>query len=115
MPYQGSCHCGAVKYSFDAPIERVMECNCSICARKGHLLAFGPLTAFTLHQGKDALGDYQFGKKNIHHHFCKNCGIGVFGRAKQPDGNEGVAINARCIEGLDFKALPVDQFDGKSL
>ena len=115
MNHQGSCHCGAVKYEVNAPIERAMECNCSICSRKGHLLAFIPATSFTLKQGQDALSDYQFGKKHIHHLFCKTCGIGSFGKGKGPDGTEMIAVNVRSLENFDFKALPVDFYDGKSL
>lgn len=113
--HTGSCHCGAVKYEVNASIERAMECNCSICSKRGHLLAFAPASAFTLKQGADALTDYQFGKKTIHHLFCKHCGIGSFGRGAMPDGAEMVAINLRCLDGFDFKKLPVDSFDGKAI
>src|SRR5688572_1147034 len=96
--YTGSCHCGAVQYAVDAPIERAMECNCSICSKKGHLLAFAPAAAFVLKQGADSIVNYQFGKKTIHHLFCKHCGIGSFGRGTMPDGTEMVAINVRCLD-----------------
>jgi len=37
--YQGSCHCGAVRFSYEGePIERGLRCNCSICARKGAMM-----------------------------------------------------------------------------
>ena len=32
-------------------------------------------------KGQEALSDYQFGRKNIHHLFCKHCGVKSFGRA----------------------------------
>jgi hypothetical protein len=92
-----------------------MSCNCSICSKKGHLLAFAPATAFTLKQGKEALSDYQFAKKIIHHLFCEICGIGSFGRGVGPGGKEMVAINLRCLDDFDCAAVPVTHYDGKSI
>lgn len=113
--YQGSCHCGAVKFTVSmAPPETAYACNCSICGRNGWLLAFVPGTAFTQTAGKDALTDYQFGKKRLHHTFCKVCGVRPFSTGNDEKGNPTVAVNLRCLEGLDAAALPVHQFDGKS-
>ena len=36
--YQGSCHCGAVRFEVDAEIDQVRVCDCSICRRRGALL-----------------------------------------------------------------------------
>ena len=33
--YQGSCHCGRVRFEVRTELTRVSECNCSICRRKG--------------------------------------------------------------------------------
>ena len=37
--YRGSCHCGAIRFTFKGPdkIESGLRCNCSICRRRGHL------------------------------------------------------------------------------
>lgn len=113
--YRGSCHCGAVSFQVTAEINEVMSCNCSICARRGHLLSFVPLEKFNLLSGDDALTDYQFGNKHIHHLFCKTCGVNSFGAGAMPDGSEIRAINVRCLEGFDFESLPVNKVDGKSL
>src|SRR5262249_43928156 len=70
--YEGSCHCGAVRYEVTmAPPEKAFACNCSICSRAGWLLAFVPEETFRLVSGESALEDYQFGKKHIHHYFCR--------------------------------------------
>jgi len=39
--YTGSCHCGAIRFSFTGPdtIDRGLRCNCSICRRKGALMS----------------------------------------------------------------------------
>ncbi len=113
--FQGSCHCGDVRYRVTLALDPVVSCNCSICSRTGTLLAFAPAAQFQLLSGADALVDYQFGKKRIHHLFCRRCGVRSFARGIGRDGTPNVAINVRCLEGVDLAALPVRQFDGKSL
>ncbi len=112
--HHGGCHCGAVRYRVDVDLSQpVLQCNCSICSRTGTLLAFGPSEAFTLERGEESLSDYQFGKKNVHHLFCKACGVRSFARAQGPRGPM-VAINTRCLDDVDATTLPVRPFDGRS-
>lgn len=113
--YTGGCHCGEVRFEVQAQLAPIISCNCSICAKTGSLLAFAPVDAFKLLQGEGALSDYQFNKKRVHHLFCKTCGIRSFGRGKAPDGSEMVAINVRCLEGVDVSTLELTHFDGKGL
>jgi len=113
--YQGGCHCGRVRYEVETALEPVLSCNCSICQKRGALLTFVPASQFSLHSGEDALTDYQFNKKIIHHLFCKTCGIASFARGRGPDGTEMVAINVRCLDGVDVASLTPMPFDGKSL
>jgi hypothetical protein len=114
--YQGSCHCGAVKYEVTmAPPERAHACNCTICSRAAWLLTFVGGDAFRLLTGEDALSDYLFHHKRIHHFFCRHCGIHSFSRGADKDGKPTVAINLRCLGGVDAAKLPVHNFDGASL
>src|SRR5262245_5204691 len=84
--YEGSCHCGNVKFEVTTALERVVSCNCSICSRAGYLLNFVPAERFKLLSGEDSLKDYQFNRHEIHHLFCTNCGIHAFGRGVAPGG-----------------------------
>jgi hypothetical protein len=113
--YQGSCHCGRVKYEVSLDLSKpVLACNCSMCGRSGTLLTFVGADTFKLLSGEDSLGDYQFNKHIIHHLFCKTCGIKAFARGKKQTGEAMVAVNARCLEGVDVGALTIKQIDGKS-
>ena len=113
--YTGSCHCGAVRYTVALDLAQpVIACNCSMCGRAGTLLSFVPAENFTLEQGSEALTDYLFNHHVIHHLFCKMCGIKSFARGVGPNGKEMVAINVRCVEGVDPSTLAIKQFDGKS-
>lgn len=113
--YHGSCHCGAVRYEAKSePIGEAIGCNCSMCQRKGTLLAFIPAEDFKLVSGDDALGDYRFNRKTIHHLFCRTCGVTSFARGAKPDGTAMIALNVRCIDEIDPDAIKIIRIDGKS-
>lgn len=112
--YSGGCHCGAVRYDVSMALGDVIACNCSMCGRAGTLLSFVPAAAFHLQSGDDNLSDYSFNKHSIRHVFCKTCGIKSFARGTMPDGSPTVAINARCLDGVDVEKLSVKHYDGKS-
>lgn len=110
--YDGSCHCGAVRFRTRADLSRTISCNCSMCRRTGAILTFVPAASFELLTPEHALSDYQFNKKIIHHLFCKTCGVRPFGRGKGPDGTEMVSINVRCLDDVDIDALKPMAYDG---
>ena len=116
MKYRGSCHCGKVAYEVEVEdgIKEVMSCNCSLCSRRGSLLAFTPRSQFRLLSGEPDLTTYTFNKHAIQHRFCKHCGIQSFAWGRDPRGNEMAAINVRCLEDFDFAALPVKHVNGKA-
>lgn len=113
--YTGSCHCGRVRYEVEADLGQVVACNCSICRKRGTLLTFVPTDKFHLAGGTDSLTDYQFNKKVIHHLFCATCGVGSFARGRAPNGMEMIAVNVRCLDGVDPETLKVRHFDGAKL
>ena len=113
--HEGSCHCGQIAYVVEGDPDKVMECNCSHCSRKGYLLWFVPRDKLTIKTPESALAHYTFNKHVIRHHFCPKCGCAPFGTGKDPRGNEMAAINVRCLENVDLGALPVKEFDGRSL
>jgi len=116
MAHTGSCHCGAVAFELDAPIGKVIDCNCSMCRRRGGLLGFFPREAFKLATPESALGSYRFNKEAIEHRFCPTCGIAPFSEGVDPSsGARIVAVNVRCLDGVDLASLEVQQVDGASL
>jgi hypothetical protein len=112
--YKGSCHCGAVAYEATTDLAQVISCNCSRCRRLGSLLTFVGKDQFNLLSGESALADYRFNTKQIAHLFCKTCGIEPFARGKKPDGSEMVAVNVRCLDGVEPDQLTPTKFDGRS-
>ncbi len=102
MPrYVGSCHCGAVRYEIDAVIDRVTQCNCSICSKKGILHHRVTPENFRLLSGEQQLGTYQFGTMVAKHHFCKVCGIHTFTRPRAAP--ELYTVNVRTLDNFELQ------------
>jgi hypothetical protein len=115
MAYQGSCHCGKATYDVDGEIGQVIECNCSICTKKGYLLWFVPQTSLHMHSPIEDLSTYLFNKHHIAHTFCPACGAAPFGMGTDRKGNLIAAINVRCLEGVDLAQLKRVAYDGRSI
>ena len=116
MIYKGSCHCGKVAYEVEMDaLAEVMECNCSMCSRKGAKMAFVPGPKLKLTTPEENAGTYLFNKHVIEHRFCKGCGIHAYGVGRDRQGKPMAMLNVRCLEGVDFDALPVKRFDGRAL
>ncbi len=113
--HKGSCHCGKVQFEAELDLSKGISCNCSMCQRKGSILAFVPEGQFHLLSGADNLTDYQFNKKAIHHTFCSTCGVTAFATGSDPgSGAPMKAINLRCIEGIDIHTINITEVDGRS-
>lgn len=115
MTYKGGCHCGRVAFEVEGKIDKAMACNCSICQRKGSLLWFVPRENLRLLTPEQAAGTYTFNKHVVKHRFCPVCGIHPYAEGTDPKSNAMAAINVRCLEGIDLAAIPVQNYDGRSL
>jgi len=114
--FSGGCQCGKVRYEVQMDIGEVLACNCSRCSRLGWLLAFAPITHFTLLSGGADLTTFEFNKHTIQHQFCSTCGIQSFAIGTHPkSGAKMAAINVRCLDHVDLDALRVRKVDGRSL
>lgn len=112
--YQGGCQCGAVRYEVETDLDNTISCNCSRCGRLGSILSFSPKDSFRLLSGEGKTTEYQFNKHVIHHMFCSTCGIQSFARGIGRDGTEMIAINARCLDGVEPDMLSPQKVDGRS-
>ena len=113
--YSGSCHCGAVRFQADIDLAQpTYRCNCSVCRRNRFWPAIVAPERFRLLAGEDALTEYRFNTQKIQHLFCESCGIESFARGEMPDGTQMVAINARCLAGVEPTELNSTAYDGRS-
>ena len=114
----GKCHCGAVEFEVDLErgieAEQLRRCNCSLCRRKGAVMAFAAKENLRVTKGADNLELYQWNTKIAEHYFCRTCGIYTHhGRRSDPTQ---FGINLGCVDGVDplsFESIEV--LDGASL
>jgi len=115
--YTGSCHCGAVRYEADIDLsEGTFKCNCSICTKARIWVATVQPDAFRLLAGANDLAEYQFNTQNIHHLFCKHCGVRSFGWGEDIGSGKFYAIHVACLDDVDVNELinaPVTYVDGR--
>jgi hypothetical protein len=111
---EGSCHCGAARWTFEGDPGAVTACSCTLCRRYGVLWAYdyegervhvtGPTTAYT-RRGKEP---------SLEIRFCPTCGCVLCWRGLRVDaqGRRRLAVNVRLAEPALVAALPIDHFDG---
>lgn len=115
----GSCHCGAVEFTVETEedgLQNLRRCNCSLCRRKGALMASVPEDKLIVTRGEDTLTLYQWNLKIAKHYFCSVCGIYTFHRPRSAPDTYG--FNVGCIEGVDpnsFTDVPVRNGSSLSL
>ncbi len=112
MIYEGSCHCGTVRFEVEAPATIVcQDCNCSICRKSGNLHLIVPKSRFKLVSGEGALRVYTFNTGVAKHYFCRTCGIKPF---YIPRSNpDGVDVNVRCLDPQPEHVV-IEPFDGQN-
>jgi hypothetical protein len=108
--YKGGCHCGAVRFRVQVDRHEAVDCNCSICLKKGFLHLIVPAENFTLVQGLDSLITYTFNTGIAKHTFCRICGIHPFYRPRSHP--EAWDVNLRCLDGNVLDHFLVTPFDG---
>jgi hypothetical protein len=132
--YRGSCHCGAVRFACELdlgpPGQRsdpelpgvwwtsTFRCNCSYCLKTRFWKGFVRADDLRLARGEDALVDYQYGERVVHHLFCRTCGVHPFGRASLPQmGGDFYAVNVACLDDASPDELanaPITYEDGRN-
>jgi len=112
MMHRGSCHCGRIAFEVAGDVERVVECNCSICRKKAYLHWIVGRDRFRLLRGEEDLETYTFNTGIAKHHFCRVCGVAPFYIPRSdPDK---VDVNVRCLEGVDVTTLQPEPYDGEN-
>lgn len=114
LTLNGSCHCGAVKFTTTLPfgLSSARRCTCSICRMRGAIAVTSTDENFRITEGEDKLSTYRFNTKTAEHHFCTTCGI--YTHHKRRSNPDQLGVNVACLEGISpFDFAEVVVFDGQ--
>ncbi len=110
--FEGSCHCGRVRFRVRGDLANTVACNCSMCTMKGALHLIVTQDAFECLSGADELTTYRFNTGVAKHTFCRHCGVHPFYVPRShPDR---IDVNVRCLAGVDVATLSPRPFDGQN-
>ena len=107
------CHCQSVELELHLPngLEKVRRCNCSMCRRRGAVVASVKLKDLKIVKGEESLGLYQFNTMEAKHFFCKKCGIYTHHQRRSDPTEYG--FNVACLDGVDpYEIKDVTVLDG---
>jgi len=80
------------------------RCDCSICRRKGAVVASVPLSGIRIVRGQEHLRLYQFNTRTAKHYFCDTCGI--YTHHQRRSNPELYGYNVGCLEGVNPFEIP---------
>lgn len=111
--HKATCHCGAVELEIELPdgIVDPRHCDCSICRRKGAVVASVLLSGIKIVKGENHLTLYQFNTHSAKHYFCSICGIYTHHQRRSNPHLYG--YNVGCLEGVNPFNIPnITIYDG---
>lgn len=110
---EGTCHCGAVRWSLAELPQSATACSCTICRRYGVLWAYG-----YIHHDIKVSGETRIYRRkdggSLDFHFRGSCGCVTHYVATDPkeDGRFRTAVNLRLTDPEPIEHLPIRHFDG---
>ena len=84
-------------------IDKLKRCNCSMCKRKGTMVATIEKKDLKVIKGENKIKVYQFNTKVAKHHFCSECGIQTHNQRRSDPNTYG--INMGCIDDIEVNEL----------
>lgn len=111
--WSGSCHCGAVRFRVEGEIEEVIRCDCSLCRRRGAMMAKVHKSGLTIEAGQADLTLYRWNTGVARHYFCRHCGIYPFHRKRSAPDH--YSVNVGCLDAFDVAAYPYREADGLTM
>ena len=112
MDYTGSCHCGAIGFSYRTDIRpgrwSIRACQCSFCRAHDAMSTSDPDGELEFTATKPGmLQKYRFGLGTADFLLCRHCGIYVGAAIESDNGKFGIINTHALVEEPDQLANPL--------
>ena len=116
MIYNGSCHCGAVKTTYETHAPVILrQDGCGFCSSRGVKSASDPNGQLTI-DAAQRLVRYRFGHKTADFLLCQQCGTYIAAYMKGPKGPVGVLnVVGVCVAELKDEPATLASLDGEAV
>lgn len=120
--YEGSCHCGAIRFEADIDLtEGSNRCNCSYCAKVRAWFAFAKGEGRFRLLDAGGVSEYRWtppGQLEPHltFAFCRHCGVRTHARGNLESLGgtfHAVSVPALALSPEQFAAIPIQYVDGR--
>lgn len=120
--YEGSCHCGAIRFEADIDLaEGTNRCNCSLCRKARAWFVIVKPEHYRAIAGAESATEYQWTPPKsaapfLHYRFCRTCGVRTVGWGGK-GGPEFYFVPIASLDGVDaaeLAASPVRFADGRA-
>jgi hypothetical protein len=91
---------------------QALDCNCSICKKKGFLHIIVTRADFSVVAGGECLQTYTFNTGVAQHYFCRHCGVHPFYVPRSHPN--GFSVNLRCLAPEVMACFQIEPFDGQA-
>ena len=111
--HNATCHCSSIQIVLSLPngLIDVRRCDCSMCLRRGAIVASVPLSAINIIKGENVIKSYQFNTRIAKHYFCSKCGI--YTHHQRRSNPEQYSFNVACLTAINpLKIAGVPTYDG---
>jgi hypothetical protein len=112
LPLTGSCLCGAIRFTVDAPVSELRACHCTACQKAsgagGSVNAVVPVSRFNITQGTPKRYDAKADSgRTLHRYFCGDCGSPIYSQ-RATEHKDLVVVRAGLFDrkdpGMQIKA-----------
>jgi hypothetical protein len=96
-------------------IGTVLDCDCTLCQKRGGSAAFHSRKRFHHEYAARKSRQLQIQQACDRSSFLPDCGVSPFSEGTDPKGNKMVAINMRCVEDVDPARWTSKIFNGRAV
>jgi hypothetical protein len=109
---EGSCHCGAIRFTVSQLRDWLTRCNCSYCRRTGGLWLHAPCDKVSVTYDRNAVVRYIQGDRTLANITCATCGCTTHWEPLNPHEVSHMGVNCNMSPPEQIAGMRIRHFDG---